>query len=229
MLRRQVAQQVKEHADAGRGTSPMLSEWAVSILEPRQDWRRVLDSHVRAATGRAAGRRDYTYTRPSRRQAPRGAGGRALLAGMYAPEPPRVTVIRDTSGSMTMDRDLVSEAAAEIDGMLHARARVTLIDTDTHAHRARALNRTAGAGAAQGGGGTDMGCGAAGRRASSARARIWWSCSPTVTRPGRTATRSAAYRCWSRYSAPTPPAMRRTCPTGRPACWLRSRAADALA
>lgn len=157
LLRREIAALICEHP---RAASPQLEQWAKALLEPVVDWRRVLDGHVRAATRAAAGRRDYTYTRPSRRQSAGAGGGRALLPGIYAPEPPRVAVIRDTSGSMTAaDEDLISDATAEIDGMLHARARVTLIDTDAEAHAARELKRTDRAARVVGGGGTDMSVG----------------------------------------------------------------------
>lgn len=156
LLRRQVAKQISEHGNA----TPGLELWAGDLLEPRVDWRAALDGHVRAATAKAAGRRDYTYSRPSRRSAPAGPGGRAILPGMYAPEPPRVTVIRDTSGSMTgTGRDLVAEAAGEIDGMLRARARVTVIDTDSETHAAQRLQGSAAQLTATGGGSTDMGVG----------------------------------------------------------------------
>jgi predicted metal-dependent peptidase len=151
-----LARQIAELATASGKASPALTTWAQNLLTPQLDWRRVLDSHVRSVTGKMSGRRDYTYTRPSRRSSPYGSNGGVVLAGMCAPEPPRVVVIRDTSYSMG---DLISDAADEIDGMLASRARVTLIDTDSEAHGAVRLQRRGAASNAEGGGSTDMGAG----------------------------------------------------------------------
>lgn len=157
LLCESIARRVMDH---GAGEDGALGDWARELTSGQVDWRAALDSHVRAAAAHEAGRRDYTYSRPSRRRAPAGAGGRVILAGMHAPAPPRVAVIRDTSGSMRSGADLISAAAAEIDDMLRARARVTLIDTDDQAHAPRSLRAAAGqADTAQGGGGTDMSAG----------------------------------------------------------------------
>lgn len=156
-LRQSVAAKIDEHARDGGRTSPGLSAWASETLRPARDWRRVLDSHVRNLTGRVAGRRDYTFTRPSRRRAPLGAGGRAVLPGMDAPAAPRVVVVRDTSGSMTQGENLIAQATAEVEQMLKSRARVTLIDTDAIAHGAVAVRSRSDARQTVGGGGTDMG------------------------------------------------------------------------
>jgi predicted metal-dependent peptidase len=155
-LSRQVAERLIEHERAGHHVSPALASWAQQLTRPAIDWRRALESHIRDATGKAAGHRDYTFTRPSRRRAPASSGGMALLPGMYEPEPPQVAVIRDTSGSMTSGQNLIAAATAEVEGMLSVRARVTLIDTDNEAHTAVRLHGRGTAAAATGGGGTEL-------------------------------------------------------------------------
>ena len=81
------------------------------MLEPRVDWRRHLASAIRRAIGDAAGAVDYTYSRPSRRQA---CFGPVVAPALRRPTP-SVAVVVDTSGSMA---ELLGCALAEIGGIL---------------------------------------------------------------------------------------------------------------
>ena len=66
---RETARRIREHVRA-RGTVPQGWErWADEILEPTVDWRRELAAHIRRGAADVAGRVDFTYRRPSRRQA----------------------------------------------------------------------------------------------------------------------------------------------------------------
>ena len=149
------ARRVRE-ATRRRGEVPAgWQRWAERELEPVVDWRRLLAVAVRRGLAVAAGRVDYSYSRPSRRAA---AVPGVVLPTMRRPAP-RVAVVVDTSGSV--DEAMLGQALAEVAGLLRqvgASARgdaVRLIACDAQAHRAQ---RVFDARAVQllGGGGTDM-------------------------------------------------------------------------
>jgi predicted metal-dependent peptidase len=85
----------------------------------------------------ASGAVDYTYQRPSRRQA---ALGPVVLPRLRQPVP-RVAVVIDTSGSMGNDQ--LAAALAELTGVLRAVGiggnRVTVLSCDTAVHAARSV------------------------------------------------------------------------------------------
>jgi predicted metal-dependent peptidase len=157
LVRRQVAQAVTEHAK-GRGTVPGHWErWAELTLEPVVDWRRELAGAVRNALAVVAGACDYSYRRPSRRQA--GAGAIVLPALIRAV--PSVAVVVDTSGSMGPN-DLEC-ALAEVAGIIRAagqREGIRVLSVDAAVHSSQRVVR-AGQVRLAGGGGTDMGAGLA--------------------------------------------------------------------
>jgi predicted metal-dependent peptidase len=101
-VRDRVAHDIYDHAK-NRGTVPGgLLRWAESILHPTIDWREALAGKLRRDLAMVSGRRDYVYTRPSRRQeAMRLIGSTVLLPAMRKPAPPRVAVVVDTSGSIS--------------------------------------------------------------------------------------------------------------------------------
>ena len=86
--------------------------WADGILEPTVDWRRELAAHIRRGAADVAGRVDFTYRRPSRRQA---AVPEIVLPSLRQPLP-RVAVVVDTSGSMS--DGMLGQALGEIGGVL---------------------------------------------------------------------------------------------------------------
>lgn len=157
LLRKQIAEAVRDYAKSHPGKIPgNWVTWADDLLEPVVDWRRVLASSVRASLASIAGRRDYTYTRPSRRSS---ATSGIVLPAMRAPEPPNVAIVVDTSGSMA---GLLPAALAEVEGVLKAlgvaRAKSRVIACDVRAFKAQKIKRAADV-ALKGGGGTDMGAG----------------------------------------------------------------------
>lgn len=157
MMRARTAADVHQaHAREPGAVPAGLVRWAETVLPSRIDWRRVLAAEIRHALAAVAGSADYTYRRPSRRQA---AVSPAVLPTMHRPIP-QVAVVCDTSGSM--HEELLARALAEVEGILtraglrSASLRVLAVDTDVHAvtrvSRARDV-------VLSGGGGTDMGRG----------------------------------------------------------------------
>lgn len=155
MIRRTVAQAIREAADAtkGRGTIPAgLTRWASGVLAPPTvSWRTVLRSAVRRAVANAAGHTRHTYSRPSRRRAPG-----IILPAMRGPKV-RVSIVVDTSGSMsTADLDA---AMSEVNGVLTTslvdRSRLHLYSCDAATSTAQRVTSVADI-ELVGGGGTDM-------------------------------------------------------------------------
>lgn len=127
--------------------------WAEEVFHPPQPWRELLGAALRsAASGPGAGD-DYTYGRPSRRS--------TSLPGIVLPSlrrtPPRVTVVIDTSGSVS-DAELGS-ALLEVTAIARAvggrRDLVTVVSCDAAARVAHPLCRAEGI-PLVGGGGTDL-------------------------------------------------------------------------
>ncbi|WP_097866956.1 vWA domain-containing protein [Streptomyces sp. rh34] len=127
--------------------------WAEEAFHPPQPWRDLLGAAVRsAASGLGAGE-DYTYGRPSRR-----ATG---LPGVVLPSlrrrPPRVSVVIDTSGSVS-DAELGSallEVAAIARAVGGRRDLVTVLACDAATRVVHPLCQAEGI-PLVGGGGTDL-------------------------------------------------------------------------
>jgi predicted metal-dependent peptidase len=156
VLRRRVADAIRQRG-AWSSTPGHLKRWADQLLEPRVDWRREFASLVRRAVGDQAGAIDYSYRRPSRRQA---GFGRVIHPALRQPCV-EVAMVIDTSGSMGTD-DL-SLAMAEVRGVLQATCssvgvRVLSVDAAVHANQRVARAEQV---VLAGGGGTDMGLGLA--------------------------------------------------------------------
>ncbi|MFC7307811.1 VWA-like domain-containing protein [Streptomyces monticola] len=145
---------VAQGITARPGDSPKgWRRWADEVFHPPQPWRELLGAAVRsAASGPGAGD-DYSYGRPSRRSA--GVPG-AVLPSLRR-RPPRVTVVIDTSGSVS-DTELGS-ALLEVTAISRAvggrRDLVTVLSCDAAARVAHPLCRAEGI-ALVGGGGTDL-------------------------------------------------------------------------
>ena len=149
-----------------RGNIPAsLSRWAEQYLDPKIDWRRQLAVNLRRAIASVAGRRDYSYVRPSRRQSAMNlAGSTVILPAMRQPAPPRVAIVADTSGSISSDE--LNQFIAEISGMVRAvgiSQGIYVIPCDAQAHSVIRIKSQAAIGNIEfvGGGGTDMGAGIA--------------------------------------------------------------------
>jgi predicted metal-dependent peptidase len=155
---RQAAEAVREHGAKSRGTVPaFLQRWADDMLAPPEiPWQTELGVITRHACGWRDGAVQHRYDAPSRRQAGIGFGaGRPVLPRLRMPVP-NVTVIIDTSGSMS-PREL-GEAARETNGILKAvGAEVTICTCDasvTGVTKARTVQEAVAR--LKGGGGTDM-------------------------------------------------------------------------
>lgn len=114
LIRREVANQIKEHP-RGQGRVPgHLARWAEDKLNPKVDWRKQLTGAIRYAIADTAGATDYSYRRPSRRQG-KLTPGDVILPSMRRPLP-SVVIIADTSASIS--DYMLAQTLAEISGIL---------------------------------------------------------------------------------------------------------------
>jgi predicted metal-dependent peptidase len=130
--------------------------WAEEAFHPPQPWRELLGAALRSAVSSPGVRDNYTYHRPSRRS--------ASLPGVVLPSlrrhPPRVSVIVDTSGSVS-DTELGSallEVAAICRAVSGRRDLVSVLSCDAAAQAAQRVCHTADV-QLVGGGGTDLSAG----------------------------------------------------------------------
>jgi len=151
LIRRQVAKDVLDHAKKA-GTMPgELERWANNLLNPKVDWRTELSGAIKGSIADVMGQVDYTYRKPSRRQA---FNRRVIFPTMRGPKP-RIGLGIDTSGSM--NEDDLAKALAETKGVLDTvQAAVTIYAGDTEVHN-KQLVRSVREIKLRGGGGTDMG------------------------------------------------------------------------
>ena len=165
IIRDRVAHDVLVHS-RDRGSVPAgLLRWAQDLLNPRIDWREALAGRMRKDLASVAGRRDYTYSRPSRRhEAMRLAGSPAILPAMRQPAPPRVACVIDTSGSIGQEelRGFLGEVVG-ITRAVGVAGGVTVIPCDAEAYAPQKVRRQGDVDSVrlEGGGGTDMGAGIA--------------------------------------------------------------------
>ncbi|MFF2819955.1 VWA-like domain-containing protein [Kitasatospora cineracea] len=127
--------------------------WADEVFHPPQPWRQLLGAAIRSTVAAAGAGEDYSYGRPSRRS--------TSLPGVVLPSlrrrPPRVTVVVDTSGSVS-DRELGSallETAAILRALDGRRDLVSVISCDAAARTVREAAADSGW-VLIGGGGTDL-------------------------------------------------------------------------
>jgi predicted metal-dependent peptidase len=145
---------VAEGINGHRGSVPAgWQRWAEQAFHPPQPWRDLLIAAVRAAAAGAGAGQDYAYGRPARRA--------AAVPGVVLPalrhRTPRVSVIIDTSGSVS-DAELGSallEVAAIGRAVGGRRDQVSVLSCDAAAGVAHPLCRAEGI-PLIGGGGTDM-------------------------------------------------------------------------
>ncbi len=167
VIRDQVAQEILNYARIkGIGSLPgFLLRWAEDLLEPKIDWRKAFAGAFRSSLATVLGRRDYVYTRPSRRQSAMRTGSHEIiLPSMRKPAPPAIAIVVDTSGSVSIDE--IKMFLTEVDGIVKANgisSGVTVIPCDMEVGEIQKL-RSRGAITTlrlHGGGGTDMGVGIA--------------------------------------------------------------------
>lgn len=152
-IRRRVAIEFRRHVTS-RGVAPGDAlRWVSHVLEPVVPWRQVLTAAVRRSVAWAHGHCDYTYSRPSRRQA---ASGRVILPATRRPLP-TVAIVVDTSASM--DDGLLAQALGEVDGAITGvgvpGTQVSVLGCDASAQAVQRVRR-AGDLRLVGGGGTDL-------------------------------------------------------------------------
>jgi|694.fasta_scaffold49237_2 predicted metal-dependent peptidase len=124
----QVSAALAAQAQAGshRGDLPAgLQIMIDQLLNPAVDWRDYLANFI----GERLGKADLSYRRPSRRQ----VGGDVLMPGSVRMTTPDVTVLWDTSGSMSGQEHRIFSELTEICESLHAAARMIAIDAAIHA------------------------------------------------------------------------------------------------
>ncbi|WP_280261386.1 vWA domain-containing protein [Nocardia abscessus] len=127
--------------------------WAEEAFHPPQPWRDLLGAAMRSAVSGAGAGEDYTYRRPARRS----AGVPGVVLPSLRRTPPRVSVLIDTSGSVS-DTELGSallEVAAISRAVGGRRDLVTVLPCDAAARIVHPLCRAERI-PLVGGGGTDL-------------------------------------------------------------------------
>ncbi|OIJ64421.1 DUF2201 family putative metallopeptidase [Streptomyces mangrovisoli] len=127
--------------------------WAEEAFHPPQPWRELLGAALRSAAAAPGVGEDYTYGRPARRA----AGLPGVVLPSLRRRPPRVSVVIDTSGSVS-DTELGSallEVAAIARALGGRRDLVTVVPCDAAARVAHSLCHAGGI-PLIGGGGTDL-------------------------------------------------------------------------
>lgn len=136
------------------GSAPKgWQRWAEEAFHPPQPWRELLGAALRSAVTASGAGEDYSYGRPSRRSA---GVPRAVLPSLRR-IPPRVSVIIDTSGSVS-DSELGSallEVAAISRALGGRRDLVSVVPCDAAARDVHQMCRAEGI-ELVGGGGTDL-------------------------------------------------------------------------
>nr|WP_147139326.1 VWA-like domain-containing protein [Nocardia ninae] len=135
--------------DASKG----WQRWAEEAFHPPQPWRDLLGAALRSAVGGSGAGEDYTYGRPARRS----AGVPGVVLPSLRRTPPRVSVLIDTSGSVS-DVELGSallEVAAIARAVGGRRDLITVLPCDAAARIVHPLCRAERI-PLVGGGGTDL-------------------------------------------------------------------------
>ncbi len=122
--------------------------WATKKLNPMVDWRSQLRVLIRRGTYTKAGKVDFSYAKPSRRQ----LTGGVILPSMVAPKP-KLAVVVDTSGSISTEK--LSAVLAEFTSILSTFRHLNVICCDSAAHPVQVVRKITEI-EFSGGGGTDM-------------------------------------------------------------------------
>jgi predicted metal-dependent peptidase len=114
---------------AGAGNVPeAIRKRLAELIEPKMDWRSLLDSHIRSAL-----KDDFTFKRLSRRD----FGGGFILPAQDVLEVVEVDVALDVSGSMSdeMVRDIMSEVKGIMETFPDFKLRVWQFDTQVSGYK----------------------------------------------------------------------------------------------
>lgn len=157
-----VASAVIKAEENGEEIPEAISRIARDRLEPTVNWKKLLAFNLRNAIANVAGRRDYTYSRPSRRQeGVKQSGGNIVLPAMRQPQPPSVGIVLDTSGSIS-DESL-EIYLGEIRGIFSAvgvSSGIWVLPCDSKVHEVQKIRSfDLSKLRIKGGGGTNMGAG----------------------------------------------------------------------
>lgn len=159
-VKSQVAAEIsKSRSTSGEAPGDLL-RWADEFLDPKVNWRRQLAVRVRVAMATKAGRRDYSMMRPSRREQGLAKSEKQIrLPSMRQPGDPRVSVIVDTSGSISSKvlQSILSEVMA-ITKAVGNSAGIEVIPCDSVAYAPLRVRKGRDVKTMKlpGGGGTDM-------------------------------------------------------------------------
>ncbi|MEM1216686.1 MAG: VWA-like domain-containing protein [Bacteroidota bacterium] len=107
--------------------------WVKEKLQPKIDWRKVLQNRVRMSIQTSlGGKADYTHARPNRRQ---NVYQPFLMPSLRGDLQARISVVVDTSGSMSPQ--MLAQAVGEVCGLLETfHLPVTVIPCDARAYDA---------------------------------------------------------------------------------------------
>lgn len=112
-MRREAAQEINSYNER-YGTVPGgLVKEAKKILEPQVDWTEELLEKVRKEIATVVGQSDYTYSRPSRRH----SQSQFVMPSMRQAPPPEIVIVLDTSGSMSIEKEL-AQALGEMEDLI---------------------------------------------------------------------------------------------------------------
>jgi predicted metal-dependent peptidase len=144
----EAARQVHETA-LGKGSLPAgVQKLLDELLDPKVHWSTVLSQWL----GENAGKQDFTYQRPARRSESVGE----LLPGVLRTDLPDVTILWDTSGSMTGQETAILSEVADIVDELGLTIRLIVCDCQIYADVDRLDNIEAVVPHVKGGGGSSF-------------------------------------------------------------------------
>jgi predicted metal-dependent peptidase len=158
IIRREVAQRIKERA-LGRGDLPAgLQDWAIDLLAPPKiDWRKKAKTLARSSISRTWGYDQDTWGRLHNLTA--ASDYEVYLPSTFKPKP-RFGVVHDTSGSMGSGKagDAMHRVSSELNGMFtQMSAEIVYVSVDSQASTPQMVQSYEEAKKLmQGGGGTDM-------------------------------------------------------------------------
>lgn len=152
-----VAEAIVQAAKDRPGSVPaeVLRDAQDRIEAAKTPWTAILNRHLRRATQRKRGNRDWTFTRPNRRQGTLNGATGPIMPSTFDPVV-ECAIVVDTSGSMGFAE--MQAALTEIDGILRASgASAVVLSCDAQVHARGKVTRAADvAKLLKGGGGTDF-------------------------------------------------------------------------
>lgn len=152
LILRDVAKKIEDRIKQQGKVPAGLERWAHEILHPKVPWQKELRVSSLRNIAECAGKREYSFKRPHRRQAVL-----ETVAPTLRDFKPRVGIIRDTSGSMN-DNDL-AKTLAETKGILDTlHGEIIDIEVDCKVQDVKKISNVRQI-HMKGGGGTDMGVG----------------------------------------------------------------------